>query len=189
MRRIETKEENERKRKRNVKILSLTMLFLMVFSTLGFAFIFNPSSNSGVNQDSGEQTQLPQDNVRKTGKINFQYGGQYISLISSYEDVENITVEIDKKPEDYSGSVLYIDAKNQGILQEIAITMGRFSSRMQEACYGVCEENLPERNCTDGNLIVWRESSEGRVYQEDMCVFIEGDMAAADAFIYKLFNS
>lgn len=165
------------------------MLFLMVFSTLGFAFIFNPGDNSAANTDSGGQTQTLQNNERKTGKIDFQYGGQYLRLLSNYEDIEEIVVESNKKPEDYYGSVLYIDAENHGILQEIATTVGLASSRVQEACYGSCEENLPERNCTDGNLIVWKESEENRVYQEEQCVFIEGDMNAVDAFIYKLFNS
>ena len=110
-------------------------------------------------------------------------------MLSNYEDIEEIVVESDKKPEDYLGNVLYIDAENQGVLQEIAGTVGLASSRVQEACYGSCDENLPERNCTDGNLIVWEENDENRVYQEEQCVFIKGDMGAVDAFIYKLFNS
>jgi len=100
--------------------------------------------------------------------------------------IENIPVDISLTPESYLGGNIYIESDNQGILQELASTIGSFS-RLQEACYGKCEENLPEKTCDD-NLIVWKESAENKVYQENNCVFIEGDISAADAFIYKLFN-
>ena len=111
-----------------------------------------------------------------------------MSLLSTYIGIENIPVEISSTPESFIGKKLYISAKNQGVLQELASTIGTFASGMQEACYGKCEENLPEKDCTE-NLIVWKESAENKVYQQDSCIFIEGDITAADAFIYKLFNA
>jgi hypothetical protein len=37
-------------------------------------------------------------------------------------------------------------------------------------------------------MIVWQKGAENKVYQKDNCVFIEGDMKAADAFLYKIFG-
>jgi regulator of sigma D len=58
---------------------------------------------------------------------------------------------------------------------------------MQEACYGSCERNLPEKNCTE-NIIIFKDSKENSVTQQDKCVFIEGDLRTVDAYIYKLFE-
>ena len=86
----------------------------------------------------------------------------------------------------YAGSTVYVVSENQAVFFEISATMGRFL-RVQEACYGPCEEDLPEKNCTD-NLIIWQDSPENKVYQEENCVFIDGDMRTVDAFLYDLFG-
>ena len=184
MRRIQNQEEIERKNKRRTIILSIIMLLLLLISTIGFAFLSAPDTSSN-NQNINPQAQNQRSEF---DSISFQYQGAPINLISTYNDIKNITIDTTITPESYSGNILYIDASNQGILQEIGSTIGRFASRAQEACYGKCEKNLPEKNCTD-NMIVWKESPQNKVYQQDKCVFIEGDMRAVDAFIYKLFGS
>ncbi len=181
MRKIKTQGELEKKNKRNIAIMSILMLLLLVISSIGFAFISGPGLGSE-NQDSQEQETSLYD------KISIQYQGTNINLLSSYNDIQNISVDNSINAGPYLGNILYIDAKNNGILQEISSTLGRFSSRVQEVCYGKCQENLPEKNCTE-NLVVWRESSENKVYQQENCIFIEGDIRAADAFIYKTLKS
>ena len=182
MRKIKTQGELEKKNKRNIAIMSILMLFLLVVSSIGFAFI------SGPGLGSNEQDVQNQEDISPYDKISFQYQGVNINLLSSYKDIENISVDNSVSTAPYLGNILYVDAKNIGILQEISSTLGRFSSRVQEVCYGNCKENWPEKNCTE-NLIVWKESSENKVYKEENCVFIEGDIRAADAFIYKLFKN
>lgn len=177
MRRLWTKEDIERRNKTRTIILSGTMLLLLVLSTLGFAFL----SNTGSNKENDE------DIPNNFSRISFQYQNNQIALLSTYNEIGNVSVEISSFPYDYTGNILYINSDNKGIFQEIAYTLGRFSSRVQEACYGNCSENLPEKNCSD-NLIIWRESTINKVYQNESCVFIEGDIRAADAFVYKLFN-
>ncbi len=179
MRKILSQEELEKKRKRNTAILSIFMLALLLLSTLSYAVFSNPFAS--VNEENQpQQTKQPFD------KISFQYQGTNIALLSTYLDIENIPIDISLTPESYLGGNIYIESDNQGILQELASSIGSFS-RVQEACYGKCEENLPEKTCND-HLIVWKESAENKVYQDNNCIFIEGDISAADAFIYKLFN-
>ncbi len=175
MRRLETKIESEKRRKRIVSILSTFMLSIMVLSVLGFSFLSNTGDSSN---EEGNPNQ---------GQLKIDYGGQTIYLMSTQEDIENISININILPQIYFGKTLYIVSENQGILQEIASTIGLFSSRVQEACHGPCEKNLPERNCTD-NLIIWKESEENKVSKEDNCIFIEGDLRTVDAFIYNLFS-
>lgn len=173
MRKLLTKEELEKKRKFRNSIISISLLLIMLFSTLGYSFLSNTSPQN-------------EENDINSDKIAFQYGGKDFALLSSYDEIKNISVDISLIPEMYSGKILYIVSKNTGVAQEIAYSLGKLSSRVQMACYGACEEDLPEKNCTD-NLIIWEESQESRVFQEDNCIFIEGDMRTVDAFIYSLF--
>lgn len=182
MRKIQTLEETERKTKIKKRIGSIVLLGILVISTLGYAFISNPFSDNKENIDEVEN----QDRVG-TDRISLKYEGSIFSLLSSYDDVEKIPVEITAKPNDYFGEVLYIASDNDGITQELGSNIGKFASRIQRACYGKCDDDLPEKNCTT-NLFIWKEANESKVYQKDKCVFIEGDMRAADAFIYKLFS-
>lgn len=181
MRKIETMSDIDKRKKRNTIIMSSMMLFLLILSTLSFAFFSKPNSSD----QSQTQDEQSQDNKSPLDKISFQYQGNTFNLISTYQNIENVSLDITITPQVYYGKALYIDSKNKGILQEIASTIGTLSIRVQEACYGKCEENLPEKNCTE-NIIKWEESSENKVYQQDNCVFIEGDMNAVDAFIYSL---
>lgn len=175
MRRLETKIESEKKRKRTITTLSIIMLSIMVLSTLGYSFLSNT------------ETPSDEENIIETGNSQINYGGQTFYLINSREETKDIGINTNILPQAYFGKTLYIVSDNQGIFQEIASTIGLFSSRVQEACHGPCERNLPEKNCTD-NLIIWKESQENKVSQEDNCVFIEGDLRTVDAFIYKLFS-
>ena len=181
IRRIETQSEIDRKRKIRKTVLSILMLSILVLSTLGFAFFSNPGQTTDNNEQQKQKDKSPAD------KINFEYQGSSISLVSTYNEVESIAVNISNTLAIYQGKPLYIVSSNDGIFREIALNLQALVSRVQKACYEKCEENLPEKNCTD-NLIIWNHSLEKRVFQEENCIFIEGDMTAADAFLYKLFN-
>ena len=51
------------------------------------------------------------------------------------------------------------------------------------------DRNLPEKECNgDYNFIVIRESEIEKVYSEDNCIFIDGDIKSIDAFIYNIFE-
>ncbi len=162
MRKIQTKEELERRSKRNSKILSLVMFFVLVGGTAGYAFLISPG---GSNPPENE-------NVNK------------FELLNPVESVADIPVEITRDLNSYAGSKTYIVSKNGGVTAEISKVMLQFTT-LQEACFGPCEENLPEKDCSE-NLIIWEESMENKVYEDGKCVFIEGDMRAVDAFLYKI---
>lgn len=184
MRKLRTKEELERRKKINNRIISTLMLALLVVSTLGFAFSssigFTSRPSSAIN-NSQSITNITSD------KITIKYQGQIFSLASPRSSLLTIPVDVNKTPEDYLSKILYTDISNQQTLQEISLTLGRFASRIQPACYGKCQDNLPEKDCTE-NIIIWRESEKKRVYQNNSCIFIEGDISSADAFINTLFS-
>lgn len=173
MRKIESAEEIEKKVKKRARLFAILMLIILVGSTAGYAFF----SNIG---DSNVQPKT--DNQ---GRWEHTFNGQKLYLSNSPSSVENVDVKVSMTINDYAGKTLYIASENTGIVTEISSTLGLFTSRTQLACYGKCEKNLPEENCTE-NLIVWKSSAENKVYQSDKCVFIEGDMRAADAFLYTI---
>lgn len=179
MKRIQTKSDIEKKKKTNSLILSLFMLLILIVSSVGFAFMSRPddapSTDQGINNPG-------------FNRISFNYQGKIISLLSSYDEVDNVNSSITMSLNSYLNQPLYIDSLNQGIFQEIESNLGQFASRVQQACYGSCDKNLPEKDCS-ANLIVWSESQTNKVSQLEKCIFIEGDMRAVDAFIYKLFGS
>lgn len=186
MRKIETLIEKEQKEKKKLRILGILLLGMMVLSTLGYAFLFNsdvttsaPTTNSNTNFSS---------RVEQIGdQWGIKFGDKVLLLTSSPDNVKDISVNISYTLSDFGRKPLYIDSNNSGINTEIASTLGGYVPRVQEACFGKCEKDLPEKNCTD-NIIIWRDSNDNKVFQEEGCIFIEGDIRAADAFLYRIFD-
>ncbi len=187
MRSIETQAQKEERRKRNVRAVSFFLLAIMVLSTIGYAFILfsenRPDLNNPVSQN-GDQVQTD------SGQWIWNYGGQMLILQSSKEAVKNISVDLFLNINNYQSVPVYIDAQNSSaVYQELAYNLNPFTYKLPaEACYGPCSLNLPEKNCSD-YLIVYQRANENKVYQQDNCVFIEGDIRGVDAFLYQLFES
>lgn len=181
MRKIISEEEKEKKKKKRTLILSIVMLFIMVVSTAGFAIMSR--------EDLGSQSEqnFSKESIREIGgRWEVISEGKIFILHSSPEEVKNVSVEITTDINTYKNKIVYISSENKAIYSEIYSALSLFASRVQAACYGPCEENLPEKNCTEDYLFVWKDSLTNKVYQEGKCIFIEGDLRAADAAIYKL---
>ncbi len=176
MQKIQTTEEKERKTARNRRIISIFLLSLLVISSLGFAFIYYQDSSAV--QDSTDQQESA------NGRWNLKIGEETISFANSPESVADIPINLNITAQDYLNSSVYLVSDSDAISEEIRTTLGKYIN-LKSACLGRCEENLPEKNCTD-NLIVWNNSESTRVYQQENCVFIEGDIRAADAFLFKI---
>ncbi len=185
IRKIENKEDAEKRTKRNTLILSILMIGILVLSTAGYFSLRDESSSTTGNQK-----------VQNVGDAwVLTEGEQTMRLSSSPESAQNVSVILFKSVNDYASKAVYVVSDNDAQFYEIASTLGRYTERMQPACYGKCNKNLPEKSCND-TMIVIRSLNEsaieagdtGRVYEESGCVFIEGKMDAIDAFIYKLFG-
>lgn len=179
MERIRSIVEKERSEKRKKLWLGAFFIAILVLSTLGFAL-------TGVYNSSNTQT----DNQNGDGQYNGQYwvynlGGQEFYFNNDINDINFENVELDKRLNSYSGKKLFIDSENEVVSNLLAGNLGRFAERVQEACYGECERDLPEKDCSE-NLIIWRESEEKKVFEEQNCVFIYGDLSMLDAFLYRV---
>lgn len=177
MRSLQTREEAEAKKKRNTLWMSIILIGIMVLSTAGYFSLSGRKNSSSGNE-----------NIQQVGdEWIVKYGSSFLRMKNSPESVNNVSVLISNDLNSYYGKDVYIASKNSGAKYEIGQNLASYAGRMQEACYGTCEENLPEKNCTE-NLIVFNDSAESKVYQEQNCVFIDGDLSAVDAFLYKIFG-
>jgi hypothetical protein len=175
MRKILTPEEIHKKESRRNRIISMVLLLIMLGSTIGFAFLYK-----------GE------DSTKSNSKV-VNYGNQWVAQIgdaqfvfsSSPDEMNSTSIILLSSVGQFSGKPLYIDSQNSAFYNEIYSTLGRYAQRVQGACYDSCENStLPEKTCSD-NLIVIKESQKNKVYQNQSCIFIEGDMRAVDSFLYR----
>ena len=190
MRKIQSVEEAAKKQRRNKIAVGIVFIFLLIFSSAGFAFHgFGTGGGSrggggpDLGEDIGEGFSL---------QFNGEYWiynveGQQFYLSDHYRELEDISVNSAKNLGDFISLPLYISSENQDELNKISFNLGRYASRIQEACHESCEQDLPEIECESGeNLIVFIESEEDKIYDGGSCVFIEGSGAAVDAFLFDL---
>jgi len=182
MRNIRTQEEIDKSKKIRGRILAGFMLLLLLGSVAGFAFLSSPGNGGNVNPQLNTGSGRAY-NVGHSWALNFN--GQEIYFRYSDEEVKEIDVQVFLGLGDYYGKTLYIDSENREVYNEIVGTLGQLALRVQEACYGECNRDLPIKDCNE-NLIIYR-NGENKAYQNQSCVIIDGDLMAVDAFLYKMF--
>jgi hypothetical protein len=183
MKRLKSKTDIEKSEKKKKFIVGIILISLMLFSTAGFALTGLYGGNSGGSGDEGDL-----DGPYYNGQYwVYPVGGVEYYFSNNKEEVNIEIVSIDRSLFDYSGKNLYIDSKDSSVLNEIYVNLGRYTGRVQEACYGECERDLPEKDCSE-NLIKWEQSDQERIYEEENCVFIEGSLKTLDAFLFKILN-
>lgn len=156
------------------------ILAILILSTAGYAFFSNEGASGGT---SGGNNGLQNVGDRWAWISN---GNTHYST-HSLENTANVSVNFNLGLSDYSEQNLYIASESEQIYGELAYNLGFYVLKVQGACYGNCTKDLPEKDCTE-LLIVWTQNQENRVYQNNKCIFIDGDLRAVDAFIYKLFG-
>lgn len=177
IRSLKDSSQSEQRRKR---IGGIVIVALLLLSTVGFALsIVGFGGNAGVD-----------DEIQ-----GFSHNGQYwVYTVGSqkyyftYHPSEiNITSEIDKTLADFGGRQVYIDSEITGGAQEIYNSLGLYAGKINEACYGSCDRDLPEKSCSDAEaLIVLRESEIESITENESCVFVSGNLRTVDAFLYKV---
>ena len=186
------KSINEIKKDRNYKgIISLGILFLLLVSSLGYAFLTKEQGvDDSADLNDGQIKLEEKKPVQIGGRWAFSYYGLPIYLTNSPQEVKGIEVELNNLTiNDFNSKNLYISSDSDISLQEILINVGQFSPKVQEACYGECDRNLHEKKCDeDYNFIVIRESETEKVYTDENCIFIDGGINSIDAFMYKIFE-
>jgi hypothetical protein len=190
MRKLETQKDKDRKKKRNQLIVGLILIFVMLGSTVGYAFSsFTKSSDS-------EKSELKYNNYEFVKQNSFwmlTIGNFNFAFKYNPKEIENLSLNIENLSyvNSYNGKPLYVYSENSEAKLEIYQNFQNIVERMQSACYekSKCQEDWPLKDCTN-NFVIIQEGSSNKIEQKQNCVFIEGkkeDLTKlTDEFLYKI---
>ncbi|MEK6945880.1 MAG: hypothetical protein AABW63_03740 [Nanoarchaeota archaeon] len=187
MRKIMSKEEEDKKKKRNQLIIGGILVFVMIASTVGYAF----QSQDTTNTNSGK---INYNNYEFLNQNNLWY-----TIIGSYQfafaynptQVEKIDSQINLLSS-YSAQPVYISSQSYDSESEIYRNLDSIVLRRQYACLEneTCSDSsLPVKTCAD-NFIIIEESNSSEIIQRQNCVFIKGKFEdlpkITDEFLFKI---
>lgn len=197
MRKITSKYKQNKKRRTNQFIVGGVLIFIMLFSTLGYSFMSKEDENTKKINYNGfefiEQNGLWFTNI---GDLNFVF--KY-----NPKQIEAVDPEL-KYLDNYYGKPLYIYSEDNEAEIEIYSNFNQIIQRMQYACLDEeeyflnnktlinelnCDEDWPTKTCED-NFIIIRENNNSNIIQEENCVFIDGSgenlTRLTDGFLFKI---
>ena len=185
MKRLISKQEKERKERKNQTIIGLVLVFIMVSSVIGFGLMYR----SGGNESGADGEKIVYNGFEFTyvngfwtiGGFSFRYNPQEAPDIG--EELADGTY--------YAGLPLYVYSESLEAEREIFVNLGNVAERIQQACpeEEQCSEDIPTKNC-ENNFIIIKESENERIFQIENCVYIEGSQEnlakLADSFLFKI---
>ena len=185
MKKILTREERDKKVKRNQLIIGGILIFLMIFSTVGYALTEDDEDESQKIEHRGI------DFLWEDGFWRFSIQGYDFATRYNPQEVGDIYIENYIGLQDYSGRELYFVGDPDF---ELKRNLNSFVLRINDACLDEnCTADLPVKNCSEDNVIVFRESEKEKFFQEDNCVFIEASLMNqtkyADAYLFSLLGA
>lgn len=183
MRRILSLAEIAEKERKNKRLGGIIIIALLVLSSLGFAL--SSVGNGGNNGNEGEL----KDGFSYNGQ-NWIYtsGSQKYYFINHPDEINTSLEGLTMSLSDFAGKQIYVDSGLSGGLQEIYNSFGSYAGKISEVCYGKCERDLPEKECSVGAepFIIMRENETESFVEKDNCLFITGNLKTVDAFLYKV---
>lgn len=197
MRRLVSKQEENKKRRRNQLTVGLVLIFLMFFSTAGFAFQVLGGSGKG---QANQQVQNPQTINYNGFEFREQSGFWILNKDNTNFIFRNNPYQVAKTDSVISGlnnylnKPLYINSESIEAESEVQINMFQFVEEIENACLGKCDnnENLQIKSCEDNFIIIKEitENEQSGISQENNCVFIKGEktdlVKLTDEFLFKL---
>jgi hypothetical protein len=184
MRKIESKQEIEARRKKIQLVVVISMVGLLLLATVGYfaSEMFGGSEESSTRKISyAGRTYIRQNDIlllEENGKV-FQFFDLPNESRGIYLNSSSFS--------DFAGKPLYL-TKVVPEAQVILSNLHGIYLRTNIACLELedCKENEPLKNCSD-NVIAFIESEETKVERKENCIFIYGDLKkGVDAFSYSL---
>ncbi len=180
MRTIQTREEQDKTKKRNQIIIGIVLSVIMLFSTVGYAIISKKDTVTAEKDKGfdfvkqGEMWILSLDGSKNV----------YFHYLPS--EVENVSVIGTYNLQYYEGKPLYF-VNNNLASQDILGAIGDKVLRYQDACMeGMNCTNFPVKDC-NSNVIIFEVKDDTKVRQDKNCVYISGNyQKGVDAWLYRL---
>ncbi|MBM3247618.1 hypothetical protein FJZ17_03725 [Candidatus Pacearchaeota archaeon] len=191
IRRITSREEIEKKRERNNKIIVIVLGLIMLLSSAGY-FASDYASNKANSIDYNNVNFKQND----YGYWDFELNSQKYTTLYNPLDVANVSIEAEKALGEYAGKTLYFASPgsedySEGARAEILTNLGYFISKTNFACLNSdCIEDYPIKNCSSDSLVLFELSNKSSVKSKEKCIIIqykEGEAElVADAFLYRI---
>lgn len=157
------------------------MIFLLTASTAGYSIMSKDSDSDSTVTDSGIIF------YRTSGAWKAIIGEQTFQFQNLPSEVSNVEISGEYNLGNYANVPIYFNSLGVGA-SEILININDYVQRYQEACIldSPCEKDVPSKNCSTSNVIIFETGNSNKVYQDENCVYISGDeVKGADAFLYK----
>lgn len=185
MRKIKTKQQLEKEQKKKQTILSILLITLLGFSTIGFAF-FSSTEEKQQTYTYKNLNFIQQNDLWYTQINNKNYVFNYLP-----NQLTDIPINTTIKIENLEDKPLYI-INSQDLSYILTSNLQNHVLRFQEACINLeeCNENTPLKNCFTDNIIIIKSSSEKtQIFQDQNCIYLEGDITkTTNKFLYSLLN-
>lgn len=184
MRKITSKRSQRKKDKIKQFVVGGILIFVMLFSVLGYAFLGRE------NEDVEKIDYNGFEFVNQNGFWFLDLGDLNFAFKHNPNEVEKIYSSLNYA-NNYQRKPLYISSESDEAQLEISRNLNQIVQRIQPACLNKykCEGNWPVKNCTD-NFIIIKKDDISKITQEDNCVFINGPQenltALADEFLFKI---
>lgn len=186
MRKISSKDSEEKRQKRNQLIIGVILIFVMFGSVFGV--IVGSFGKGGSTKAKYNGFEFIKQNERWMLTIgDFQFAFRY----NPYEVEEIETNSSLKYLNNYYNKPLYFSSENSEASSEIYTNLGSIIERAQSACLKgeKCEGGLPVKDCIN-NFIIIREGDLDNITQEENCVFIYGSQEnltkVSDEFLFQI---
>jgi hypothetical protein len=188
MRKIESKKDAEKRKKKNQWIIGGILIIIMLGSTFGIIVdSFGAKNNTEKVEYNGYEFVNQNDFwITAIGEYNFIF--KY-----NPDQVEKINSSGLNYLNSYSGLPVYVFSEDDTASIEIYRNLGDIVQRFQGACLEEkdCPENWPIKDCSSKFIII-KISNNSRIYQNESCVFIEGKQEnltqITDEFLFKILN-
>jgi len=155
MKNIINSVDKERVARRNKLIFGLFLIFIMLFSTIGFAFSFRTTGNV-VEDLEYNGVEFLRD--QSTGYWTFDLNGNQYFAVYSPQELENISLANTKTINDYANKPVYFVGEAGDGFAEIYRVLTNYVSRVGGACLDQnCSEDYPLKDCSTDNVIIIEE--------------------------------
>ena len=194
MRKIISKSEQEKKRKRSSLIIGLILIIVMFGSVFGIvvgSFGENFSKKNKAEYNGYKFSN--ENNFWRTSIGELEFVFQYFP-----SQTRNITSPL-KNINNYYNKPLYVSSEDVNSEIEIYRNLQQIASRIQPACFNKenCTGDFPLKTCADNFIIISEgteegstESSLGEITQVENCVYIKGEkqdlLELTDSFLYNI---
>ena len=188
MRKIVSKHEEGRRKKRNQLIIGGVLMAVMLFSVIGYAFENYIAGNTASSNPSMTYNKVVF--TQQNGYWGANYSGS--NLLFSYNPGQvSLNASLASNINDFFNKPLYIYSYDSNAEAEVRNVLYPFASQIQDACPSGMQcssQQLPVENCSSNFIII--QEGNASASQQDNCIYISGRgqnlIMSIDAVLFKI---